>query len=445
MVMPDRTPSPALIEYKKIIEPIIVTEFNADKKTIKVENRYDFIDLGHVSAIWELSINDCITEQGTLDVAHIQANKTEPISIPMEMVNQEINSNEAILTIRFLQKHDTKWAPAGHEIAWRQFTIPAKEMSPIKLSDDDYSKLSVTDSANKIEVHGDDFNIVFNNTTGDILSWEVNGMNVLKEGPKLNFWRALTDNDKLGIAEFGAESVAADWRMNGLDLMQRRIKAVTYQEKMNHVHIKVEAKYAPPVLAWGFETVIEYIINPSGIVQVDIKGHKVGTGAKTLPKIGLQMQIDKSLSNVTWYGRGPGEAYSDTKQANRFGLFSTTVNKLFTNYVVPQENGNRTDVKWVSLNRDDGLGLFVKGSNFNFSAREYTTENLDKAKHTFELEKSDFIELNLDHQLHGIGSASCGPGVLEKYELKNEDFEFSFKLLGFSKNEWSPDSISKYI
>ena len=445
MVMPDRTPSPALIEYKKVIEPIIVTEFNSKEKTIKLENRYDFINLEHITAIWELNIDNHIIEQGTLDVAHIPASEKEVILIPLSMDNKEIDYSESIFNIKFLQKYDTKWATAGHEIAWGQFLLPAKETSLSKINSDNYSQLVVNEDVNILGIQGDNFDITFNTISGDINSWKVNGINILDKSPALNFWRALTDNDKLGIAEFGAESVAVDWRTNGLNQMQRRIKSFTYKEKENEVHIKVEAKYAPPVLAWGFETLIEYIICSSGIVHVNIKGKKVGKGAKSLPKIGLQMQINKSFHNVTWYGRGPGEAYSDTKLANRFGVWNTTVDKLFTNYVVPQENGNRTDVQWVSVNRDDGLGFFIKGSNFNFSAREYTTDNLDKANHTYELEKSDFIELNLDYKLHGIGSASCGPGVLEKYELKNEDFKFSFEMLGFSKNEWEPHILNKYL
>lgn len=445
MVMPDRTPSPALIEYKKVIEPIIVTEFDAREKTIKVENRYDFNNLEHISAIWELNIGKSIIEQGTLNVAHIQANQTASISIPLTMENKEINYSEAILNMKFLQKFDTKWAPSGHEIAWEQFLIPAKETSPFKINSDNYQQMIANDSGNKLKIYGSDFNIVFNKVSGSITSWKLNGFDILNKSPDLNFWRALTDNDKLGIAEFGAESVAVDWRNNGLNQMHKRIKFFTYNENEDEIHIKVEAKYASPALAWGFETITEYIVCSSGIVNVNIKGKKVGEGAKSLPKIGLQMHIDKSLQNVSWYGRGPGEAYSDTKLANRFGVWNTTVDKLATNYVVPQENGNRTDIQWMSINKDDGLGLFVKGSNFNFSAREYTTENLDTSNHTYELEKSDFIELNLDYKLHGIGSASCGPGVLKKYELKNKDFEFSFKMLGFSKNEWSPHILNKYI
>lgn len=445
MVMPDRTPSPALIEYKKVIEPIVVTEFKPKEKIVKIENRYDFIDLKHISAIWELNIDDRIIESGSLDVAHIQANKTEVLPVPITLENKEIDYSEAILNIKFLQKYDTKWASAGHEIAWEQFVMPAKETSPFKLNNRDYMELDIVEKNNKLKVHGNNFDITFNTLSGDINSWKVNGINILERSPELNFWRALTDNDKLGIAEFGAESVAVDWRTNGLDQMQRRIKSFTYEEREHEIHIKVESKYAPPVLAWGFETSVEYVIFSTGIVSVNVKGKKVGKGAKNLPKIGLQMQIDKSLYNVTWYGRGPGEAYSDTKLANRVGIWNTTVDRLFTNYVVPQENGNRTDVKWLSVNKDDGLGLFVKGTDFNFSAREYTTESLDNANHTYELAKSDFIELNLDYELNGIGSASCGPGVLEKYELKNEDFEFSFKMLGYSKNEWSPHIINKYI
>lgn len=448
MVMPDRTPSPALTEYKKVIEPVKVSDFSLEKRTVSIENRYDFSDLGHVTALWEITAGEKLLAQGNLDVSAIKAGEKRTVAIPLpDQLIAYFRNSGAILTLKFLQASDTEWAPSGHEIAWGQFLIAAnKEESVAKpLRDWKAARLQVSKNGREIRITGSNFEVAFSERTGGINTWKVNGFDLLEDGPKLNFWRALTDNDKLGLVEFGESSVSKDWLQNGLNAMQRRRKSVVVEETDTKVTIIVSEKIAPPVLDWGYDVTTTYSISESGVIHIDVDAKKVGKGSRTLPKIGLQLQVDRSLKNVAWSGRGPGESYPDTKLANRFGVWHSDVENLFTNYVVPQENGNRTDTAWVSLTRDDGLGVFVKGTAFNFSAREYTTANIDAAAHTYDLCKSGTIELNLDHRIHGIGSASCGPGVLEQYQLLNDHFSFSFDLLGYSANEWKPTTLDQYL
>lgn len=264
----------------------------------------------------------------------------------------------------------------------------------------------------------------------------------MKEG---NFWRAPTDNDQIGQEEFSTRSEEKAWEASGVHMLQQRLvdfKSELSAEK-DSVLITVTKKISPPGFNWGFKTSIKYEIAHTGIVTVKVDGKKFGEGSITLPKIGLQFYLKKAFDQVDWYGRGPGESYVDSKLANRVGRWSAPVKELFTPYVVPQENGNRTDVKWVSLTTESGAGLLAAGDLFNFSAHHYTTEILENARHTIDLAEQDFIEFNLDHQQNGLGSASCGPGVLEKYELKNDDFEFFFHVGGFSKREISPNSLWK--
>lgn len=444
LVMPDRTPSPALLEYKKVIEPVRVSRFSLEEKTVIVENSYDFADLGHIHAIWELGDGAKMVAQGTLDVSGLEARTSAILNLDLPGGVLRQQQGDLLLTIKFLQKQDTAWAAAGHEIAWEQFLLPV-EKEQQRGEAWTAAPMRVRENKQEVQVQGQGFAITFHKLLGTITSWSVNGIELLERGPKLNFWRALTDNDKLGLEEFGQMPVAKDWRLHGVGQFQRRRESVEVVEGTGEVQILMKDKVAPPVLDWGFEVTTKYVISSTGTVHVVVNGVKVGEGPHTLPKIGLQMQLNSSLRNVTWFGRGPGESYPDTKLANRFGVWQDRVENLFTNYVVPQENGNRTDTRWVALTRDDGYGLFAKGLDFNFSAREYTTEALDKAAHTHELEKAAFIELNLDYAMQGIGSASCGPGVLEQYQLRNEDFSFSFDLLAFSKNEWEPQTVNQYI
>jgi beta-galactosidase len=132
------------------------------------------------------------------------------------------------------------------------------------------------------------------------------------------------------------------------------------------------------------------------------------------------------VDKVEWFGRGPGEAYRDTHRAARVGRYTSTVDGLQTPYVYPQENGNRLDVCWLALTDPSGPGLRVTGEpTFAFTARRWTSEDLDAARHTIDLVPRDRVYLNLDHAQHGIGSASCGPGVLPRYELRAEPTTFA--------------------
>jgi beta-galactosidase/evolved beta-galactosidase subunit alpha len=141
------------------------------------------------------------------------------------------------------------------------------------------------------------------------------------------------------------------------------------------------------------------------------------------------MTIPSDMDQVTWFGRGPGECYVDTKQAGRFGLYSKSVDDLYTPYIFPQENGNRTDVSWVAFKNSSGLSLAAKGDQaLNFSAHRFTTADLDNARHTCDLVPRDEITLNLDYRHNGIGSASCGPGPWDQYLLKPEEFSFKINL-----------------
>src|SRR5699024_9822802 len=142
---------------------------------------------------------------------------------------------------------------------------------------------------------------------------------------------------------------------------------------------------------------LTYTIHGDGDVYIDVSGNPTGNAPDTLPRIGLEMMMPNSLDHAKWYGRGTGESYADTKDANRFGIYDKKVDELMTNYVYPQENGNRTDVKWASFTNLHGMGLFTSGEpTFNFSAHRYSVADFDKAQHTHELSERNEIFLHLD-------------------------------------------------
>ena len=163
-----------------------------------------------------------------------------------------------------------------------------------------------------------------------------------------------------------------------------------------------------------------------------------------LPRIGLQMILPIDFNQVSWYGRGPGESYVDSKLANKFGIYACSVDELYVPYVYPQEHGNRTDVFWVALTDLRGVGLFAAGDRpLNFSAHRFSTDDLEKACHTDELIWRDEIYLNIDYRHHGLGSGSCGPPTLPQYELQPHEFNFTVRLKPFCVNSSTPVQLAK--
>lgn len=153
-----------------------------------------------------------------------------------------------------------------------------------------------------------------------------------------------------------------------------------------------------------------------------------------LPRLGVRMSAPAGLGHVAWFGQGPGEAYPDSSRAARVGRFGRTVEQWQTPYVFPQENGNRTGVRWATLTDGDGAGLLVEGQpTVDLTVRRWTTEDLDAARHTSDLVAGDRLWLNIDVAHNGLGSASCGPGVLPKYRLEPQPTHFAVALRTFSR------------
>ena len=206
--------------------------------------------------------------------------------------------------------------------------------------------------------------------------------------------------------------------------------------------LAMQPQLKPPA---RFECDYVYTVYGSGDVVIDT--HVVPEAeVPFLPRIGLQMRLPGGYEQFTWYGRGPHETYVDRQEGAQVGVYSGTVDEQYVPYIVPQENGNKTEVRWVALTNEDGVGLLASGDRWlEVSAHHYTTEDLTQAKHTYELKRRDDITLNLDYGQSGLGSASCGPGRLEKYQLKPEEVRYSVRLRPFSTAVDSPMRLSKQV
>lgn len=435
LIFPDRKPSPGLVEYKKVLEPVKIDPVNLNAGEVSLINRYDFASLAHLLISWNLMEDGRILQNGSIPTPSIAPGSSETVKIPYKKPKALTPGAEYRLNISLTLASDTAWASGGHEVAWAQFRLPLDVPAGPVAEFASMPPVNCKISENVIEIIGADFELFFDRVYGVIKSWCHESLGIVRTGPILNFWRAPVDNDI---------HIARDWRNSRLNEMQHRVDSVECHEiNEKAVRINVKSRVAPPVHALGFRCEYTYTIFGSGDVLLEAHGVPEGEFPGILPRIGLQMTLPGGLDHVSWYGRGPGECYIDSKQANRVGVYSCMVDDLYVPYVYPQDNGNRVDVHWVSLTNSRGMGLLAVMPCLSFSAHRFSTDDLEKAMHTCDLVPRDEITLNLDYRHHGLGSASCGPGVLPQYQLHPQEFRFMIRLRPFSVDRISPMSLSK--
>ena len=431
LLMPDRTPSPGLIEYKKVIEPITTEEIDINLGKIRLINRYDFKDLDCFYLEYSVLEDDKLIESGTLELPSIPARTEKEITIPY---NKDINIKTGAkyyLNISYKLKYSTPFAQSGYELANAQFILPFYKEGANILP---YGSLNLQEKCGVLFIEGNNFEMQFDLVKGYIKNITRDNKNIILDGPRLNFWRAPIDNDLHIINEYK--------KVHFMNLQREIIQNVEYKlENKNTLKIVVNSINSSLQRTWYYKSTYIYTIFPTGDILVDIMATpdgKLETAPKMLPKIGVTMKVNKDLENVKYRGLGPYENYPDSKEAAMMGVYKNSVDTMFTNYVKPQENGNRMGCDFASLTDDRGIGLVVstKGE-FNFSTSYYEVRDLEEARHTIDLKKNDYIILNIDYKQNGVGSNSCGQSQLDKYRVKFEEFKFSFKITPFNNKESS--------
>ncbi|MDT0322433.1 glycoside hydrolase family 2 TIM barrel-domain containing protein [Streptomyces millisiae] len=406
LLFPDRTPSPGLLEFKKVIEPVGITG-DAAAGTVTVANGHDFAGVDHLGFAWAYEVEGEAVASGELDVPPLEPGGSA--TLPLPAAPADAPAGEAVWTIRATLAADTAWAPRGHLVAWGQVpAVPAPRRTPAGPA------LAPTTAADGIRLGAGRFDPA----TGELLA--IGGL-TLAEGPRLDVWRAPTDND-LGASWQPQARFGVIWRELGLHRTRHRIDAVELTEDA----LTVRTRVAPAATDLGLLT--DYRWTAAGDeLRLTVSVTPQGDWPCPLARLGVRLGLPAGLGQAEWFGGGPGEAYPDTTLAAVLGRYRMPVDALQTPYVRPQENGARTDVRWAELRDEDGAGLRIAAdpAPFWFTARRWTSARLDAAAHTTDLVPEDTVWVNLDHGQHGIGSQSCGPGPLPKYYLTVAPAEFS--------------------
>ncbi|MGO3167398.1 beta-galactosidase subunit alpha [Senegalia sp. (in: firmicutes)] len=434
LLKPDRSPTPGLLEFKKVIEPIKIIEEDLSKGKIKIKNLYDFINLDSFSLSFSIVGDKEVFDSGILNLYAIKSGEEVIIDIPINLKKEYSLYTDLLLKVEIITNKDNKWSKKGHVITFESFKLPLASKKEWITHVSTMNNLDVMESNIDIIIKGINFEIVFDKIEGRISKYLYEGIQLINEGPNFNLWRAPIDNDMYQVKE---------WRDKSINNIHTRIDDIKTNIYDKYIKITIKAYMSPPNGDWAMKKEEEYIIYGNGDILLNINGKAKGKLPKTFPKIGLEMKLQNELQNIQWYGRGPGESYIDSKEASMIGIYNSHVSDMFTDYVYPQENGNRTDTKWMSINDDRGIGLFITSDEkFNFSAHNYTKEDIESAKHMSALRVRDFVTLNIDYMIHGIGSNSCGPAPLKEHSLKPHDFNFKIKIKPYSNELISPVILS---
>lgn len=428
LISPDRIPNPHMYEVGHFYQNIWTTPADLSKGEVNVYNENFFRDLSAYYMEWEVLKGGKVVRSGRVDNLNIAPQQTAKITLDLGKTCQ---CTEWLLNVSYKLKNREGLLPAGHIVAKNQLTLnpfkaPAMELKNFETTNVATIVPEIIDNQyHYLIIKGENFVAEFNKHNGYLSKYDVDGLEMIKEGAALtpNFWRAPTDND------FGAglQHRYAAWKNPGLKLLSINSKTENGQVVVNTEYDMKEV---------SAKLYLTYIINNKGAMKITQK-MIADKNAKISPmfRFGMQMQMPKNFGTVEYYGRGPIENYSDRNHSTDLGIYRQTVDNQYYSYIRPQETGTKTDIRWWKQLNAGGNGLKIVGeAPFSASALHYTIESLDDGsgkdqRHSPEVAKADLTNLCIDKAQMGLGCVnSWGTLPLPQYMLPYGDYEFTFIL-----------------
>ena len=426
LISPDRKPNPHMYEVGYFYQNIWTTAKDLSQGEIAVYNENFFRDLSAYALEWDVTKDGKVVRSGRVENLNVAPQTTATVKLDW---GPTCKCAEWLLNVRYVQKNQEGVIPAGHVVAKAQLVINPYQQPDMKLDNVKHMNQEVVapvaddSNSNCLNITGEHFNIQFNKATGYMDRYTVDGKEMILEGAALtpNFWRAPTDND------FGAglQKKYSVWK-------NPEIKLVSLKHEMQDNRVVVAAEYEMKEVS--ARLALTYTINNAGAVKVTQK-MTADKQAKVsdMFRFGMQLVMPEAFEQISYYGRGPVENYSDRKTATDLGIYHQTVDEQFYAYIRPQENGTKSDIRWWKQLDASGSGLeFVAEAPFSASALHYTMESLDSGwektqYHSNEVEKAPLTNVLIDKAQMGLGCiTSWGTLPLPEYRLPYGDYEFTF-------------------
>ena len=426
LVFPDRTPHTGILEYKNVYRPVRVVSYDQETGKLVLHNYLDFDDLKDY-----LDIRFEVIKDG---LSTVQKGKLSPFSVMphtdgVTELNVTIPSEGKIyLKLIYRLKKETPFLKKNFILGFDEILLKNEDgrnqmaLSWLKKTDH-VKEIRVHETDTEVTINSKDFTYTLDSRTVLFEQMQFSGRNYLIHPMELNIWRAPTDNDMY---------LKSKWKKARYDKAYTRAYTVKTIQNMHGIFIVSHVAVVADSIQKILDITINWKIDNDGKLSSVMYAEK-DDEFPVLPRFGIRMFLDKRLKNVSFYGMGPQESYRDKHQGAYHALFRTKINDLHEDYIRPQENGSHFDCDYVVFSAAQ-FGIAAAAEKpFSFNASCYTQEKLEDTAHNYELEESDSIVFCLDYALNGIGSNSCGPALLEKYQFDDTSFQLEFTLVPFSK------------
>lgn len=424
LVQPDRRPNPHIYEVAHVHQEIKFYENNLAKGIIDVKNWYFFRDLSNYKLNWEVIANGEVVESGTLDAIEIAPQEKKALTIPFK--TQLKKGVEYFLNVSAALKSDEPLLKAGYVVAYEQFKL---QEGTFQAPESATSSVSSKTQGDVITVTGEDFTITFDQKKGTITDYNYKNKSLLEKGPQVNFWRAPTDND-YGA---GTQRSYKVWKEAGTSgEVSTSVKQLSKTQ--------VEITFTRDLFDGDAKLIETFLVDGNGAIKVTNELKAIKGEHPNFYKFGNTLELPDTYKNITFYGKGPFEAYTDRQHAAKVGLYKQTIEEQYFPYIRPQETGNKLDVRWAAITRADGSGIkFMSEKPFSVSALNFREDDLHTGDaraqhHAGEIDPRKEVFVNIDGFQQGLGSInSWGRLPLPEYMLPYKDYSYSYWMVPIEK------------
>lgn len=442
LMNPNREPHPHAFEVKKVYQAIRFHALDSKNSQFIVENRYDFIDINQYDLHWLIEADGETFAKGHQALPSVKPSHKKAINLALPSLPKQDNK-EYFITLSAVLRTPQGLLTTGHELAFQQFKLPVTLVA--KQHKATQQKIAIVENNQQIIRFDNGFTrMTFDKSSGWLSGYQHKGEQLIKSPMKVNFWRAPTDND-LGN---GMQKWAAIWQTASDNLQLKKISNIAVTDGY-----KVTTTYKSTAFAGQYS--VEYHVQNNGQVHVNNQlTIDKGQNLPNLPRLGMQLAMPGNYQQLSWFGRGPHENYADRKTSAKIAHYKKTVKDQIHHYSRPQENANKTDVRWLALKNENGLGLLAVGDQpLNVSAWPYKQSDIDfiagkdgsasasglvpvTTKRGAEVPMRDLVTVNIDHKQMGVGGdTSWGRLVHAQYTIPAQNYNYGFTLVPFSKKQ----------
>ena len=431
LVHPDWSLTAKSYNTKKIYQPLEFKAVKGKNGSFLIKNKLDF----RPSSIYDVRYKIIDEEgkqlaSGIIDT-EVAAEDSTIISLDISAINALDKDVEAFIHFTAAQKENTPWADAGYMVAEEKLPIKSAQKDMYDLEQlKDFEDITVEETAQSLTLSTSQFKAVFSKTSGTLHSYTYNGVQLINKPMTFNAFRLPTDND---VRQSGS------WDNMGLRRLIARGTGTEFSkdEKGKTVNVTMNSTYTGQN-GTKFAVQLNFIVCANGVIMVNSFIQPSNTGT-IIPKMGFRLEMPAGMEQLSWFGRGPWDSYRDRKEACFPSVYKSTVTDQYEEYILPQEHGTKQEVRWLSLSNADGNGLLfvapdqMAASAVHFRPEDNYTSRNERSKHTYQFKTCANTIVSLDAVTRGLGNASCGPDVLEKYELKAANTDFRFFIMPFTQ------------